>query len=99
MLVEAQVTTPQPPRVAAIVRWTWPATTRLTCGERASSSAERRAVGVREADLVEPREADEDRRVVHGDDRRRLAVLVELRREPVDVERAVVAAVRSRCRR
>ena len=55
MLVDVQVTTGQPPSVQATVRWTWPATTRLTCGERAQQVGERGAVGRREADVVQPR--------------------------------------------
>ncbi len=91
MLVDAQVTTAQPPRVSATVRWTWPATTRLTWGERASSSP-----SAARSDAGRPISSShgrptQDRRVVHGDDRRRLAVVVELLREPADVELPVVA--------
>ena len=58
----------------ADARCTWPATTRMTCGLALQQLGEPGAIGLRQPDLVQPRQAHQDRRVVHGDDRRDVRV-------------------------
>ena len=73
------------PRAPVALRWMWPATIRLTCGLRASSSPRATRSASARPIASSPPTPVSDRRMVHGQHGRRLAVRGSSRLEPAPV--------------